>query len=143
MIPRETVFAALFYLLQTSTKFVTTSRRLKHWADVPAIQQPALFVAQRDEDRLVVTNQPYRIKLSADVYVYTNSGEQQGILPSTQMNDILDAIDAALLQSIGYENQTLGGLVSYCRISGKTQTDEGALGDQSVAIIPIEILLNN
>ena len=142
MTTRETVFVALFNLLQSSTSFVTASRRLQHWTDVPAIQQPALFVAQKDEDRMAMTNQPFRLKLNADIYVYTNSGGQPGVTPSTQMNNILDAVDAALLQYGGRENQTLGGIVSYCRVSGKTQTDEGVLGDQAVAIIPIEILVN-
>ena len=143
MTPRESVYQALFTLIQSSASFVTASRRLQLWTDVPAIQQPAIFIAQKDEERMAVTNQPFILRLNADIYIYTNSGGQSGVNPSTQMNNILDAVDVALLQSGGHENQTLGGIVSYCRISGKTQTDEGVLGDQSVAIIPIEILVNN
>ena len=45
------------------------------------------------------------------------------------------AADAALRNV-----QTLGGLVSDCWISGKIETDEGALGGQAVAIIPIEMI---
>ena len=36
--------------------------------------------------------------------------------------------------------QTLGGLVHDCRIAGDIETDEGRLGDQAVAIIPIEMM---
>ena len=36
--------------------------------------------------------------------------------------------------------QTLDGLVMGCRIDGKIETDEGALGAQSVAIVPITVL---
>jgi hypothetical protein len=36
---------------------------------------------------------------------------------------------------------TLGGLVNYCRIEGDIETDEGLLGEQAVAIIPVSILV--
>ena len=37
--------------------------------------------------------------------------------------------------------QILDGLVMDCRIDGKIETDEGTLGAQSVAIVPITVLI--
>jgi hypothetical protein len=57
------------------------------------------------------------------------------------MNPLLDALTAALAPPNPVENvQTLGGLVAHCWIEGGIQTDEGVLGGQSVAIVPIRIL---
>jgi hypothetical protein len=36
----------------------------------------------------------------------------------------------------------LGGLVQHCWIAGRITTDEGVLGGQSVAIVPVEILVS-
>jgi hypothetical protein len=54
----------------------------------------------------------------------------------------LDALEAALAPSPVTGIQTLGlpGMVRHVTISGKVETDEGVLGDQAVAIVPIEIL---
>lgn len=134
---REPIYAALFALLSASAGFNTKSRRLKMWPDVNKADQPAIFQIQKNEQAVTVTNMPTRWTLKVDIYLYANTSDVSQS-PSQILNPLLDAITAAL-KSNG-ENQTLGGLVTYCRISGAIETDEGVLGDQSVAIIPIEIL---
>ena len=59
------------------------------------------------------------------------------------MNHILDKIAAALRprRELGEMKQILDGLVMDCRIDGKIETDEGTLGAQSVAIVPITVLI--
>jgi hypothetical protein len=60
------------------------------------------------------------------------------------LNPLLDAIAAALAPTgadLVAGAQTLGGLVKHCWISGAIETDEGALGGQAVAIVPVEILV--
>ena len=37
--------------------------------------------------------------------------------------------------------QTLGGLAAHAWTAGKIETDEGVLGGQAVAIVPVEILV--
>jgi len=60
----------------------------------------------------------------------------------TTLNNEVDAIVAALDREPASGMQTLGGLVHDCRIAGDIETDEGRLGQQAVAIIPIEIIAN-
>ena len=138
---REAIYSALFAKVSTAANFTTISRRLKHWADVPAVDQPALFQAQvREiaEPQTQVLGQPTRWKLSVDLYVYATC-ESSGT-PSAVLNPLIDSIVAALAPSNPIEKtQTLGGLVLNAWIEGTIETDEGTLGNQAVAIIPISI----
>jgi hypothetical protein len=134
---REPIYSALFTLLQNSAPFVTASRRLRHWSDVPQNAQPALFMAQRDESATTQTNQPTVWTLHVDVYLYAHSNDpSRSAAPA--LNGLLDAVVTAL-GGPADNRQTLGGLVHYCRVDGKIMTDEGWLGEQSIAVVPIQI----
>lgn len=144
MISREPILAALFKLLQGASAFQTASRRLRHWSDVPPPQQPALFLALRHEQvKMMPPGVPPVSLITCDVYVYANTGTTQAdplTAPSTVLNPLVDAIAAALApDNLITNKQTLGGLAVHCWIEGRIDTDEGALGDQGVAIIPIVI----
>jgi hypothetical protein len=58
------------------------------------------------------------------------------------LNPLIDAVEAALAPSpaAGLQNLDLPAMVQHAAIAGKIDTDEGALGDQAIAIIPVEIL---
>ena len=62
------------------------------------------------------------------------------------LNPLLDAIEAALAPQAGGDLAanvvTLGGLAYQAWINGKIETDEGTLGGQSVAIVPIRIVVS-
>jgi len=137
---RETVYAALFAKLSTVPGFVTRSRRLKHWDDVPGAQQPALFMGQKNE-RVEPRGpgMPRVLGMTALIYVYAKSSDQT-TSPSIKLNGLVDAVEAALAPDPSGK-QTLGGLVSHCWVSGNILEDEGVLGDQAVAIIPVHILV--
>src|SRR4051812_8813483 len=49
MISREPIYAALFALAAGAAHFVTTGRKLRHWSDLTAPEQPALFMRQKLE----------------------------------------------------------------------------------------------
>jgi hypothetical protein len=135
---REQIYQALFDKLATVPGIKTKSRKLKHWTDVPANQQPALFQAQRGEVAATTSGTATRWTLNVDVYVYVNTSGAAS--PSTGLNNIIDGIEAALAPDNPIKNtNTLGGLVVHCRIEGGVETDEGTLGDQAAAIIPIVI----
>lgn len=139
---REAIYTALFNLAKVASGVTTASRRVRHWADVSPIEQPALFMVQKTESAQVVTRQPARWTFSVDLILYVNTGgHDPNITPSSIFNPIVDAITAALAVSQNSGEQTLGGLVERCRITGSIETDEGALGDQAVIIIPVEIFL--
>lgn len=139
MLVRETIFAALFAKLAASANFVTTSRKLRHWADVSPAEQPALFTSQGDQTVSQVFNQPGRTTLTADVYVYVRADGDP--LPGKLLNDLLDSITSAMApDNLVSETQTLGGIVDHCWIEGAIKVDEGTLDNQAVAIVPIKIL---
>lgn len=142
MIAREPIYLALFARLQAIPGVVTVSRKLKHWDDVPSASQPALFQAQKNQVAQKQTGLPTRWSLPVDVYLYVKSPSDD--VPAAHLNPLLDAVCAALQpDDMAGQRCTLGGLVHDTRISGTIETDEGTLGDQAVAIIPIEILVTD
>jgi hypothetical protein len=141
---REPIYAALFTRLSAAASFNTASRRLRHWSDVTSAEQPALFQAQKSEAAQRLRGQPPKWTIDVDVYVYAQAPDDQ-TSPAAVLNPLLDAIEAALApagaDAVTSGAQTLGGLVSHCWIAGKITTDEGVLGGQAVAIVPIEIVV--
>ena len=79
--------------------------------------------------------------LSADFYVYVHSSDPY-LAPAMLLNPLLDALEAALAPSpvTGIQNLGLPAMVQHAYIAGKVETDEGVLGDQAIAIVPVEIL---
>lgn len=139
---REALYSALFALLEQVPGVVTRSRRLRHWSDVGPSEQPALFLAQGRQNATPgdpARGVPTKWLLHADVYLYVRTGSHG--VPGSQLNPLLDAIEAALATAGPLQRtQTLGGLAEHCWIEGDIDTDEGTLGDQAVAIVPIRIL---
>ncbi len=139
---REPIYEALFALLAGAAGFTTASRRLRHWSDVAAAEQPALFLAQKSETAELKRGLPAKWTCDVDAYVYCHAPDEL-TAPTTVLNPLLDAIEAALAPQPGGDvaanAQTLGGLAYQAWINGKIETDEGTLGGQSVAIVPIRI----
>lgn len=136
----ETIYAALFAKLQAVSGIKTASRRLKHWNDVAANLQPALYMVQTGEAPEQVRGLPAKWRLSVEVYVYVNVPTEK-IVPSTLLNPILGAIrDILAPDNLAANVNTLGGLVSHCWLSGQIEVYDGVLGDQAVALVPVEIL---
>lgn len=135
---REPIYQALFDLLSTASVFNRASRKLPHWECMSSGDQPALFVVQKHESPVQQTNFPPVWRLTVDVYLYARSSDEN-VPPSSILNPLIDAVCNVLRYKHG-ENQTLCGLVDYARIAGSIETDEGLLGDQSVVIIPVEML---
>jgi hypothetical protein len=139
-VAREAVYAALFAKLSAVPGIRTASRRLRHWADLPPSQQPALFQVQKAEAIGLEDGLPPRRQLSVELYLYA-TGSDPGVPPSSILNPLIDAIEATLAPVTPGTTQTLGGLVQHAWIAGRIETDEGVLGDQAVAILPVDILV--
>jgi hypothetical protein len=138
---REPIYAALFALISGAANFVTVSRRLRHWSDVGAAEQPALFMIQKSESAEERRPLPVKWRASVDLYLYAHAPDEL-TPPATILNPLLDAVETALAPDPVSHVQSLGGLVSHCWIAGRVQTDEGVLGGQAVAIVPVEILVS-
>lgn len=139
-ISRETAYTALLTRMQTIASLKTCTRKLTHWNDVPAEDQPALYIAIGSESRQVRRGLPPLITLEVQLWVYVSTnGEEVGPL----LNPVLDAIDLSLQPKQTADNvQTLDGVVHHCWIEGVTQIFEGNLGTEAVAIIPVRILIS-
>ncbi|MGH6980094.1 MAG: hypothetical protein ACREFC_02705 [Stellaceae bacterium] len=139
---REPIYQALFALLAGASGFATASRRLRHWSDVAAAEQPALFLAQKSETAEQRRGLPTKWICDVDAYVYCHAPDD-ATAATTVLNPLLDAIEAALAPGAGADlaanAQTLTGLAYQAWINGKIETDEGTLGGQAVAIVPIRI----
>lgn len=142
MISREPIYAALFGLVSGAAPFVTVDRRLRHWSNVAAAEQPALLMSQKSETASVkALGAPTVWTLSVDLYLYVHSSDPY-LSPATILNPLVDAVEAALLPApaTGIQDLGLPAWVQHAFITGKIDTDEGVLGDQAVAIVPVEIL---
>ncbi len=137
---REAIYTALFAKVTASAAFVTASRRLRHWSDVGPAEQPALFMVQKSETAQRVKGLPPKWTFSVELFIYVHAPDDLSP-PASSLNPLIDAIEAALAPTVPADNQTLGGLVDHAWIAGKIETDEGALGGQGVAIIPLNIIV--
>ena len=142
MIIREAIYAALWTLGSAAGSFASANRRLRHWADVAPAEQPALFMSEKGGHAVVkALGAPITWTLYADFYIYVHSSDPYAA-PATILNPLLDALERALAPSSATGIQNLGQpqLVQHAYIAGKIETDEGVLGDQAIAIVPVEIL---
>jgi hypothetical protein len=141
VVSRETIFAALFQKLQAVQGLLTTSRTIEHWDSVSPERQPAAF---QMEGRQEITSPALRrtqVALIAEWYLYAHAINTSGDVVAL-LNTLVDACFVPLEPGPAYDEQTLGGLVTSCRIHGTIETSEGRLGQQAVAIIPIQIIAN-
>ncbi len=142
MIIRETIYAALWSLGAGSGQFASANRRLRHWADVAPIEQPALFMSEKGGLAVVkALGAPIVWTLYADFYIYVHTSDPY-LAPGTILNPLLDGLERAIAPSptTGVQNLGLPAMVSHAYIAGKVETDEGVLGNQAIAIIPVEIV---
>lgn len=142
MIAREAIYAALFAQVAGAAGFVTAARRLRHWSEVSPPEQPALFMRQKAERAAVPTlGAPTVWTLAVDLYVYAHAADPY-VAPATVLNPLIDAVEAALAPApaTGVQDLGLPAMVQHAAITGKIEITEGALRDQAVAIIPVEIL---
>ena len=148
---REAIMAALHQRIADAYPWKTASRRLRLWQDLAASDQPAVFVTAGPQSaRYSDRGNPALWTLSATVTVYARHDEPREV-PEAEMNALITAVENALEKLPGEQagpmgapgggwNTTLGGLVVYARVDGDVETDEGSLGDQAVAIIPVVML---
>ena len=133
--------------------FVTISRRWRHWADVPAELQPALFQIEPPGETIRYqwrANGAPVIVARAEFVIYARQEDfAQPIAPL--LNGLLASVFAALEPPAFDASARLslydppGNLVAYhARIDGDVNVIEGVTSDpaQGVAYVPVEILVS-
>lgn len=141
--PRETYMAALFACVSAVAGFATTGRRVVLPRAMSDAAKPALFLVDADET-YAYTAEAAKVTLRAEAWIYTASGLDPSTTPASELNTILDALDAALAPAgadLIRNRFTLGGLVDHCRIAGRVLKDAGDVTGLGLAIVPIELLV--
>jgi hypothetical protein len=117
-----------------TTGFQTIGRRLIPWSKCSA--QPALFLRDLSEE-LEYQHSILQVQtITAQIVIYSNAGQDPDAVPLTVLNNLLDAIQSALAPDDPAQQRcTLGGLVFWCRLSGKIDKDPGDIGGQAVAVV--------
>ena len=141
---REVVYTALFGLLQTLLTtntptpgpFVTVSRRLKMWDQVPPEQQPALYMVDRKESHLQTgRGLPTRREWSLEFWIYAKVSPDANDTDcgSVILNNLLDTLDTLLIPKNGAPLQ-FGGQVYNSVLVDVIHKDPGDLDNQALSI---------
>lgn len=146
---REAIYAKVFTFFSGLTTggspaFKTATRRMDTWDRVQAEDQPALLMSQRSEVAGFRKGLPIKWTLDLDLFLYVHTGALQDstVVPSSILNPLLDLIEHAMQADDPMDDLcTLGGLVERCSYSGSIQVLEGTLGNEAVAVIPIQIVV--
>lgn len=140
---REQVAVALFNQLQTAgDTFLTYSRRPLLWPNTVAL--PALYMGQTKEG-LTYTGDNTALSKNViyfPITVYFDAGLDPNTVPDTELNSLLDAVDAAMAPPpINPTQQTLGGVVTYARREGDVIRAPGYIDGQGGAFFFIKVLV--
>ncbi len=142
---RELIYATLFAQLQSALMaptgpFKTVSRRWQDPSQISPADRPALYQVQKDElAKTSVIGVPVLWKIGLDLVVYTAGDAEPNVVQSTELNNLLDAVEAALRSATPGLAQSLGRNVTYCRIEGKLEIVENVQGAMAMAVVPILI----
>ena len=144
--PREQIYSALFAVLQGALlspagPFKTVSRRWQDPSQVSPADRPSLYQVQKEElAGTGVNGLPLTARMTVDLVLYTAGDSEPNSVPSTELNTLLDAVEAAVRSATPGIAQSLGGKVSHCRIQGKIEIVENVQGFMALAVVPVEIL---
>jgi hypothetical protein len=146
---REAISAALFALIQNAAyepPVATFSRKYISSTDLGTANTPAIVMVVKDElAKMSGHGIPIKWVLNLHVFVFVSTADPNpDNQPETVLNNILDAIELAILPPLQPGvliggRQTLQGLVYDCRINGAIERDPGFIGGIGAAAIPIEI----
>ncbi len=122
--------------------FQTFGRRLIRWSEVDA--QPALFLRRIGAMDQYDHDSSWSITtLDCEAWLYCRAGADPDTAPDTG----LTALERLVRQSMAFDDPggdarfTIGGLVYWCRVEGKTDSSPGDQAGQAISRIPIRITL--
>lgn len=136
---REAIYTALFNVLQNTPGLMGASRVWRSWSNVAPAEQPFLMLREVGEDyRWTLGGKgPPIITLIANVIVYARFDDRD-VPSATALNDFLDGLEDNLQSSVyvGIQ-QSLGGLVRWCRIQGRQTLYMDSMQQQSMTVLEI------
>lgn len=145
---RETIYAALFAQLQTiNANLVSGAPTVQVFGRrfVPharADLQPAIYMIEVAERyaQPQARGIPNKVTLIAQLFIYTRDGADPNAVSATNLNKLLDSLDATIGPKNGME-QTLSELVHWTRIVER-QSLYDAIKDvtQATTIVEVQML---
>lgn len=139
----EPIMAALFaHIVANVPGFVTTGRRAIHWNQVAA--QPAFFLRRTGVTDEVHHDNFYPITtLECEGWIYCNAGQDPDVAPDSVLTTLEQMLRDSFTPDGDYGDPrfTLGGLVHWCRIEGRSDISSGDQGPQAIARIPIRVTI--
>jgi len=139
---RETYYSALFSLLQALAPgtVLTVDRRVRLMERMQPAELPALFMAVGNQKTVQSLKSPASHFLTAHVFLYCANPDPH-TSADIALNELVDALQAAIAPAPPFETQTLGGLVHHCWINGESEFFPSPNGERAAAIVPIEMLV--
>ena len=146
---REAIYAAVWALTAPlaptaqggNNTFLTYSRRLIMFDQVQSDSMPALFQVQTGEVPHKETGKPPLLCIKMDWVLYTSTGADTDMIPSSVFNPIIDTLEGLLIPNPGLGRNTLGGLVYDARWTGEIATSEGILGTTAINIMGLQVFV--
>ena len=138
---REAAYGALFATLGTLGGAVTTTdRRLRALDELNSAELPALFMAVGDQQVEARHGLPPKRTLTADIYLYAANPDPHSAA-GPALNDLIDALEAAVAPPAYADVQTLGGVVDHCFVEGTIAVYEAPKGQRAAALVTIHMLM--
>lgn len=141
-VSRKTISAALFEAVKAGYSWNFADRRARVPDDVPAFQQPAVFLI-KPQERGEQPNGWGANRWTLQYYIliaFRAAGTPEDTPAEDQLDDILDAIDKVITPVDGMPN-TLNGLVTNVWISGPIEIDSPTLFEQCAIWVPVSVLV--
>ncbi len=121
-----------------STWVIPPSNKLRLWNNVDATQQPCCFLVTHRELDEYRGNGLRRRRLELGIWCYSRADNVSG---ANDLDTMMEAFETVFAIQDDYStgNNTLGGLVYFCRIEGKVFKDPGDLEGQTLLIVPLVV----
>lgn len=143
MSARETIAKTLLLFLSNAAGVTAYSRRYTALDEVADGDFPYLILLQDREQIDTAMEQAGATiglhRFQFKVLLYALGDGTENAIPATQINNMVDAIEAALRAPYA-KSQTLGlSFVQWAVINGPIEYDGSAYGNHGIAVIPIEV----
>ncbi len=129
-------------LINGQNTWISVSRRLKLWSDVPASEQPAAFLVEHEEHDDWRNLGALRRRLAPRVWCYAKT-DDPSVVGGTYINTMLEAFDATFGMSAQDNFSTgqvsLSGATYFVRVEGRVFKDPGDIDGQALLIVPLVV----
>lgn len=136
----EPVLAGLQTYLQTKvgSSFALINRRATHWDDAKV--QPCLqirHVGVDDEWQAIYA----KTALDVELWIYCKADTDPSLAADTTLNGLIKALRNAFAFDNPQGKFTIGGLVDWARIQGRSDKDDGSIDGQGKFYTQVKIVL--